>query len=229
MNLLNILDCLDFSYIYDNLFRKTNFHTNLKSLNKESLKINQESLKINQDSLVNEMETKNSADSVNSNQSWDKTNDEFTSYSGMETHRMCNKVNLTFNLKYNYNIPKWWIIMRLIVSCLLMKFITRWKLQINIIPFVRFPPNSTNINILPFVIDTPIIDNINNKKVYKQLDKLDMLHFNEGICFSDNIIQCFLLWMKYQSPKIEFVNSQCFHGDDNIELIPKIITIKDHF
>ena len=106
MNLLNILDCLDFSYIYDNLFRKTNFHTNLKSLNKESLKINQESLKINQDSLVNEMETKNSADSVNSNQSWNKTNEEFTGYSGMETHRMCNKVNLTFNLKYNYNIPK---------------------------------------------------------------------------------------------------------------------------
>ena len=106
MNLLKNLECVYFVYINDNLFRKTNFHTNLKSLNKESLKINQESLKINQDSLVNEMETKNSADSVNSNQSWDKTNDEFTSYSGMETHRMCNKVNLTFNLKYNYNIPK---------------------------------------------------------------------------------------------------------------------------
>ena len=44
LNLLNNLDCFDFSYIYiyDNLFRKTNFHSHLKLLNKESLKINQE-------------------------------------------------------------------------------------------------------------------------------------------------------------------------------------------
>ena len=101
MNLLNILDCLDFSYIYDNLFRKTNFHTNLKSLNKESLKINQESLKINQDSLVNEMETKNSADSVNSNQSWNKTNDQFTGYGGIETQRRCDETKLKFKVSYN--------------------------------------------------------------------------------------------------------------------------------
>ena len=63
LNLRNNLDCLDFSYIDDNLFRKTKFHSHLKSLNKESSKINQEF-------LLNKMETKNSDDSVNYNQSW---------------------------------------------------------------------------------------------------------------------------------------------------------------
>ena len=56
-----------------------------------------------------------------------------------------------------------------------------------------------------------------------------MLRFNDGIYFSDNIIQCFLWWMKYRSPKIEFINSQCFHGDNNIKFIPKMKIIKDNF
>ena len=109
LNLLNNLDYFDFSYIYDNLFWKTNFHSHLKSLNKKSLKINQ-------DFLLNKIETKNSADSVNYNQSWNKTIDEFTCFGGMETQRMCDEVKVTYKLKYNYNIAKWWIIMILIVS-----------------------------------------------------------------------------------------------------------------
>ena len=152
MNLLNILNCLDFSYIYDNLFRKTNFHTNLKSLNKESLKINQESLKINQDSLVNEMETKNSADSVNSNQSWNKTNDEFTGFGGMKTNKMCDEVKLTFKLKYNYNITKMMDNNEIDYFMSADDIYNKIKLQIKIIPFGRFSSDYKNINILPFII-----------------------------------------------------------------------------
>ena len=85
-----------FSYIDDNLFRKTKFHSHLKSLNKKSLKINQ-------DCLLNKIETKNSADSVNYNQSWNKTIDEFTRFGGMETQRMRDEVKSTFKLKYDYN------------------------------------------------------------------------------------------------------------------------------
>ena len=77
LNLLNNLDCLDFSYIYDSLFRKTKLHSHLKSLNNESLKINQIF-------LLNKMETKNIADSMNSNRSCNRTNDEFTSFGGIK-------------------------------------------------------------------------------------------------------------------------------------------------
>ena len=56
-----------------------------------------------------------------------------------------------------------------------------------------------------------------------------MLRFNDGMYFSDNIIQCFFLWIKYQSPKIECLNSQCFHGNDNIKIIQKMIMIIDNF
>ena len=89
------------------------------------------------------------------------------------------------------------------------------KLQIKVKPFGYFPPSNDNFNILPFGInniETPIIDIHNNKKVFQNLDNLDMLRLNDGNYFSDNIIRCFLLWMKYQSAKIELLNSQCFHG-----------------
>ena len=56
-----------------------------------------------------------------------------------------------------------------------------------------------------------------------------MLCFNDGIFFSDNIIQCFLLWMKYQSVKIKFLNTQCFHDDDNIKIIQKMKMMNDNF
>ena len=52
------------------------------------------------------METKNIADSMNSNRSCNRTNDEFTSFGGIETQRICDEVKLTFKLKYNYNINK---------------------------------------------------------------------------------------------------------------------------
>ena len=68
---------------------------------------------------------------------------------------------------------------------------------------------------------------------------LGMLRFNDEIYFSDNIIRCFLLWMKYQSSRIEFLNSQCFHGDEILEItenlksktynnLPKLIFIPYH-
>ena len=44
-------------------------------------------------------------------------------------------------------------------------------------------------------------------KKFQNLDNLDMLRLNDGIYFSDNIIQCFLLRIKYQSAKIEFLDS----------------------
>ena len=43
---------------------------------------------------------------MNSNQCWNRTNDKFTGFDGMETQRMCDEIRLTFELKYNYNIPK---------------------------------------------------------------------------------------------------------------------------
>ena len=99
LNLLNNLDCLDFSYIYDSLSRKTKLQSHLEWLNNESLQFNQVF-------LLNKMETKNIADSMNSNRSCNRTNDEFTSFGGIETQRICDEVKLTFKLKYNYNINK---------------------------------------------------------------------------------------------------------------------------
>ena len=65
--------------------------------------------------------------------------------------------------------------------------------------------------------------------MFPQLDNFDMLCSNDRIYFSDNIIQCLLLWMKYESPKIEIFNSQCFHGEDNIKIVQKTKMIKDNF
>ena len=91
------------------------------------------------------------------------------------------------------------------------------------------PPENEKFDILPFVINTPIINNLNNKKIFQQLEKLNMLRFNDGIYFSDNILRCFLLWMKYQSVKIEFLNSLCFYGEEILKITQKFKMIKDHF
>ena len=40
------------------------------------------------------METKNSDDSVSSNQSWNKTNERFISFGCMETQKMCDMMKL---------------------------------------------------------------------------------------------------------------------------------------
>ena len=64
-----------------------------------------------------------------------------------------------------------------------------------------------------FQYDYTVKVNITNLFVYaiikkfQNLDNLDMLRLNDGIYFSDNIIQCFLLRIKYQSAKIEFLDS----------------------
>ena len=55
-----------------------------------------------------------------------------------------------------------------------------------------------------------------------------MLRLNDRIYFSDNIIRCFLLWMKYQSEKIDFFNSQCFHGEGILKISQKLKMIKDN-
>ena len=52
------------------------------------------------------MESKNSDDSVNSNQSRNETNYKFTGFGGMETQRMCDEIKIIFKLNYNYNITK---------------------------------------------------------------------------------------------------------------------------
>ena len=75
---------------------------------------------------------------------------------------MCDEVKLTFKLKYNYDVPK-----------ILKKNETNYymssnesylkvKSKIKIIPFGKFPLDSTKIKLLPFVINTPIIDNLHN-------------------------------------------------------------------
>ena len=154
------------------------------------------------------METKKSDDSVNSNQSWNKTNNKFTSYGGMKTQRRCDETKLKFQLNYNYNITKMLDNKEINTFMFHDEIYNKVKLHTKIIPFGCFPPENAKFDILPFVINTPIIDNLNNEKGFQQLDNLDMLRFNDGICFSDNIVRYFLLWMKYQSVKIEFLNSQ---------------------
>ena len=47
------------------------------------------------------MKTKNPDDSVNPNQSWNKTNDQFTGYGGIETQRRCDETKLKFKVSYN--------------------------------------------------------------------------------------------------------------------------------
>ena len=65
-------------------------------------------------------------------------------------------------------------------------------LKMKVILFGFCSLETENFDILPFVLNnTPIIDNLNNKKVFQNLDNFDMLRFNDGIYFSDNIIRCF--------------------------------------
>ena len=72
------------------------------------------------------------------------------------------------------------------------------KLQIKVKPFRCFLPTNDNFNILSFGINkTPTIVIHNNKQFFQNLNNLDMLRLNDGIYVSDNIIRCFLLWMKY--------------------------------
>ena len=99
LNILINLDCVDFAYINDDLFRRTIFHSSSNLSNKESKKINN---KLLTDQLAN----KDSSDSVNSNQSWNHTNEKFTRYGGIEQQRMCDEVKLMFNLKYNYDVTE---------------------------------------------------------------------------------------------------------------------------
>ena len=81
------------------------------------------------------MKTKSSADSVNSKQSWNETNNEFTGFGGMEKQRMCDEVKLTFKLKYNYNITK--MIDYNEVDCFIFNddFYNKVTIQIKIIQF----------------------------------------------------------------------------------------------
>ena len=62
------------------------------------------------------------------------------------------------------------------------------KLNMKVIPFGFFPPENEKFDSLPFVINIPIVVNLNNEKVSQQLENLDILRFNDGIYFSDNII-----------------------------------------
>ena len=99
----------------------------------------------------------------------------------------------------------------------------RIKLQIKVKPFRCFLLTNDNFNILSFGINkTPTIVIHNNKQFFQNLNNLDMLRLIDGIYVSDNIIRCFLLWMKYQSAKIEFLNSQCFHGEEILKIKQKI-------
>ena len=163
------------------------------------------------------MKRKKLDDSVTSNQIWNKTNDKFTGYSGMETQRRCDEAKLKFQLNYNCNITK--MMNNKEINCFMSddEIYNKVKLHMTIIRFGSFLPKNANIDILSFVINTPIIDNLNNEKKIQRLDNLDMLRFNDGIYFSDSITRCFLLWMKYQSAKIEFLNSQCFHSEESIK------------
>ena len=70
---------------------------------------------------------------------------------------MCDEVKLTFKSKYDYYVTE------ILDKNKINRFMTndeiynKVKLKLKIIPFGKFPLDSTNINILPFVIDTPII------------------------------------------------------------------------
>ena len=75
---------------------------------------------------------------------------------------MCDEVKVTFKLKYNYNITKMMDNNEIICFMSNDEVYNKVKLQIQIILFGKFPPDSKNMNILPFVIDTPIIDHLNN-------------------------------------------------------------------
>ena len=97
------------------------------------------------------------------------------------------------------------------------------KLHIKVKSFGSFPPSNDIIKNLPFVINnikSPIINVHKKTTLIQNLDNLDMLRFNDEIYFSDNIIRSFLLWMKYQSSIIEFLNLQCFYGKETLKITP---------
>ena len=78
-------------------------------------------MKINPELLSNIKDTKNSDDNVNSNQSWNNTNEEFTNYGGMETQRRCEEIKWSLNRIMITILQIWWIKRRFILSCLVMK------------------------------------------------------------------------------------------------------------
>ena len=115
--LLINLDWLDFSYEYDNLFQKTlSFKVN---------NIKRGINKVNPDLLSNINDTKNSDDSVNSNQNWNYTYDKFTGYGGIELQRRCDEIKMNFKLNYDFNTSKKIEKNRLMFSWLQIKYITR--------------------------------------------------------------------------------------------------------
>ena len=114
--------------------------------------------------------TKNSDDSVNSNQNWNYTNDKFTGYGGMELQRRCDEIKLNFKLNYDYNISKMLDKNEINVFKTRNEIYNKVKLQIKVKSFGCFPPTNENFNILPFEINnTPIIDIHNNKNVFQKL------------------------------------------------------------
>ena len=145
-------------------------------------------MKFYQDFLSNITETKNSDDSVNSNQSLNKTNDQFTGYGGFETQRRCDDTKLKYQLNYNYNITNMMDNREINNFMSDNEIYNKVKLNMKVIPFGCFPPENEKFDSLPFVINIPIVANLNNEKVSQQLENLDMLRFNDGIYFSDNII-----------------------------------------
>ena len=94
---------------------------------------------------------------------------------------MCDEVKLTFKSKYDYNVTE--ILDKNKINCFMTndEIYNKVKLKLKIIPFGKFPLDSTNINILPFVIDTPIIDNLKNKRCFKKLIIWICLHLGDRI------------------------------------------------
>ena len=230
------MDCLDFSYEYDHLFQETTFYSYLKTLKKDYFKVNK-------DLVSNENSNQKSDDSVTSKQEWNYTNDKFTGFGGIEQQRRYDEIKLNFKLNYDFNTTD--MLNNNDINCFMTKneIYNKVKLHIEVKSFGSFPPLNDIIKNLPFAIDNikSSIININKKMTLNQnLDNLDILRFNEEIYFMDNIIRCFLLWMKYQSSTIEFLNSQCFHGNDTLEITqclkskknnkkPKLIFTPQHF
>ena len=136
------LDCLDCSYKYDNLFQETTIYSHLSTL------IN-ELIKVNKDPLSHKNDTQNLDDSVNSNQNWNYTNDEFTGYGGFKLLRRYDEIKLNFKLNYDFNTSK--KIETNEINCFMSKnkVYNKVELQIKVKPF-GFPPSNNNFNILPF-------------------------------------------------------------------------------
>lgn len=104
---------------------------------------------------------------MNSNQSWNHTNDKFIEYSAIKKQKNNDELKLTFKLKYNYDIID--ALKKHEISCYISSNEIYLKLKsiMKVISFCNFIPESTNINILPFafVINKPIINTLHNKIV----------------------------------------------------------------